>query len=282
MVAAKPHGQAPVAHSPTVDDVPRDVAVDTLGLSVRRIRELMSAIGSPDPAFISGLAKDPRVTVRRMAYRCLKSGGDLAANEDVFRDGGVRYLAGADEAGRGALAGPLVAAAVMFAPGVVVEDVDDSKSLSPGKREEVYGRILSEAISVSVAFIDPGLIDRWGIQLANRKALGDAIAGVDPRCQRAICDHFSLSGCGVPVFGIPMADATFHSVAAASIIAKVERDRVMRSLHRRFPAYNFIDNKGYGTEDHLRALKLYGPCEIHRLTFSSVLPDEEKTTLWEQ
>lgn len=205
----------------------------------------------------------------------------MASNEEIFRDGDVRFLAGTDEAGRGALAGPLAAAAVMFAPGTVIEGVKDSKDLLPDLREEFYGRILSEAVSVSVSFIDPGLVDRWGIQLANMKALGDAVDGLDQSCQRVICDHFSLVGCRVPVYGIPQADATFQSVAAASIIAKVERDRVMRSLHDRFPGYNFADNKGYGTEEHLQALVEHGPCEIHRLTYSGVLPEDEEMSLWE-
>lgn len=257
------------------------VEVDPRRLSVMQVRGLLDSITAPGPELLSVLCRDPRVTVRRIAYRYLRRGGDLASNEDIFRDGDVRFLAGTDEAGRGALAGPLVAAAVMFPPGAVIENVRDSKALLPGQREELYDRILSEAVSVSVSFVDPGLVDRWGVQLANLKALGDAVNGLDPKCQRVICDHFSLVGCMVPVFGIPKADATFQSVAAASIIAKVERDRVMRSLHSRFPLYNFAGNKGYGTEEHRGALAEHGPSEVHRRTFRGVLPGDEEMSLWE-
>ena len=257
------------------------VEVDTRRLSIRQVRELLENISTPQPELLAVLCRDRRVTVRRLAYRLLRQGGDMASNEEIFRDGEVRFLAGTDEAGRGALAGPLAAAAVMFAPGTVIEDVRDSKALLPGQREELYDKILSEAMSVSVSFVDPGLVDRWGVQLANLKALGDAVNGLDSNCQRVICDHFSLVGCSVPVFGIPQADATFQSVAAASIVAKVERDRVMRSLDARFPLYNFMQNKGYGTEEHLQALVEHGPCEVHRRTFRGVLPEDEEMSLWE-
>jgi ribonuclease HII len=255
-------------------------AVDTIALSVREVRSLLAGLPKPDPALFAKLTRDPRPSVRRLGYGALRRGRSLAANEEIFRDGDVRFLAGADEAGRGALAGPLVAAAVMFAPGVVIKGVNDSKLLSPQRREGLYEVIIENALSVSVVFVDPGLIDRWGIQPVNMQALGGALAGIDDRCQCAICDHFAPSGCGVPIFGIPKADETFQSVAAASIVAKVERDRVMMSLHGRFPRYNFEENKGYATEQHISALAAFGPCEVHRLTFSSVLPGDEMS-LWE-
>ena len=254
--------------------------MDTVNLSVHDIRSVLASLESPDPSFLITLTRDPRPSVRRIGYGALRHGRSLAANEDIFRTGEVRYLAGADEAGRGALAGPLTAAAVMFAPGAVIEGVNDSKRLSPQRREELYEVIISEALSVSVAFMDAGLIDRRGIQPVNLQALGAAIAGIDERCQCAICDHFALTGCSVPTYGIPKADQTFQAVAAASIVAKVERDRLMKALHRRFPGYNFEVNKGYATSEHIRALTAHGPCEVHRLSFSSVLPDGE-ISLWE-
>jgi ribonuclease HII len=241
---------------------------------------MLSSLDKPDPELFSRLTGDPRASVRRLGYGALRHGRSLAANENIFRSAEIQFLAGADEAGRGALAGPLVAAAVMFDPGVVINGVNDSKLLSPERREELYEVITDIAVSVSVVFMDPGLIDRFGIQPVNMQALGGALAGIDERCQCAICDHFKLAGCSVPTYGIPKADQTFQSVAAASIVAKVERDRVMRSFHRRFPHYNFEENKGYATEEHISALAAYGPCELHRLSFSSVLPDEE-LSLWE-
>jgi ribonuclease HII len=254
--------------------------VDTHELSVREIRALLASLDRPDPELFSRLTRDPRASVRQLGYAALRQGRSLAANESIFRADGVHFIAGADEAGRGALAGPLVAAAVMFDPDAVVKGVNDSKLLSPERREELYEAITDIAESISVVFMDAGLIDRFGIQPVNMQALGGALDGIDERCQCAICDHFKLTGCAVPTFGIPKADATFQSVAAASIVAKVERDRVMRSFHRRFPRYNFEENKGYATEEHISALAAYGPCELHRLTFSSVLPSEEPS-LWE-
>lgn len=253
---------------------------DTLSLSVSEVRELLGSRARPDPRLLAGLMRDPRKTVRAAAYRALKRTRNLASNEEIFRDGEVDFLAGVDEAGRGALAGPLAAAAVMFAPGVEVDGVNDSKLLSPERREEIYGRILEAAECVSVSFIDPGLIDRWGLQLVNYKALGDAVAGIDGRCQCVICDHFTLKGLKIPSYGIPKADATFQSVAAASIVAKVERDRVMALLHRRLPHYNFEQNKGYATSEHLTALAVYGPSVFHRESFHGVLPDDGGTRLW--
>lgn len=254
--------------------------VDLHDLSVREIRALLASLDRPDPELFSRLTRDPRASVRRLGYGALRHGRNLAANESIFRDAEVQFIAGADEAGRGALAGPLVAAAVMFDPGTVVKGVNDSKLLTPERRDELYEVIMDVAQSVSVVFVDTGLIDRFGIQPVNMQALGGALAGIDERCQCAICDHFKLTGCSVPTYGIPKADQTFQSVAAASIVAKVERDRVMCSFHLRFPRYNFKENKGYATEEHISALAAYGPCELHRLTFSSVLPDEE-LSLWE-
>jgi ribonuclease HII len=151
--------------------------------------------------------------------------------------------------------------------------------LTPSRREELYDEIMEKAISVSVSFVDAHLIDIWGLQAMNLKALGDAILGLDPSCECAICDNYKLDGLGIPSFGIPMADSTFQSVAAASIVAKVERDRVMLSLHARYPQYNFEYNKGYATPEHLKALELYGPSDFHRLTFRGVL--REEAPLWE-
>ena len=256
------------------------VTTDIAGLSVREIRALLATLERPDPGLFARLTRDPRATVRQIGYGALRHGRALAANEDIFRDGNIKFVAGADEAGRGALAGPLAAAAVMFAPGAVIKGVNDSKLLTRGRREELYEVIMDRAESVSVVFMDPGLIDRWGIQPVNMHALGQALAGIDERCQCAICDHFTLVGCAVPTYGIPKADETFQSVAAASIVAKVERDRVMKSLHKRFPRYNFQENMGYATGEHISALATYGPCEVHRLTFSRVLPAEEMS-LWE-
>lgn len=219
---------------------------------------------------ISVFLDDPRSSVRSLASTYLQKGGNLRENEEFFRKGNLNFLAGVDEAGRGALAGPLCAAAVVFEPDVEIEGINDSKALTPKVREELYEEIISKAERVSVVFIDAGLIDRWGIQMSNLKALGDALSGLGSRCEEAICDYLVPPGFDFPTFGIPKADSTFQCVAAASIVAKVERDRVMRGLDHGFKGYNFARNKGYATKEHLYAIAQLGPSEVHRLTFSPI------------
>lgn len=280
MVAPEPLRQTPVTEWFHATPPPADT-IDTVNMSVEELRDHMSSLDKPDTPLLCRLTRDPRVTVRNMAYTTLGRKRSLSSNEDLFREDGAVFIGGADEAGRGALAGPLYAAAVVFDPGVEVEGVNDSKLLSPERREELYLEIIATAKNIAVVSIDASLIDRWGLQMVNLKALADALLDISADCDRAILDHFTLSGFAFPTYGIPHADEIFHSVAAASIVAKVERDRVMRSLHSRFPRYNFEDNKGYGTEEHMEALGELGPCEVHRLSFSSVSPDAEEVPLWE-
>jgi len=281
MVAPEPLRKAAAQGQLLTGGEPEPDSPATAGLSVKEIRELLSSLERPDPGLLCRLTRDPRLTVRNMAFKALGRKRGRAANEDIFRVNGATLVAGADEVGRGALAGPLVAAAALFEPGIEIEGVNDSKLLAPEVREELYTEILAKALSLSVVFIDSSLIDRWGLQIVNMSALGQALKGLDPRCDLAICDHFSLTGLGFPVFGIPTADQTFHSVAAASIVAKVERDRVMRSMHRRFPSYMFEKNKGYGTSEHWEALEENGPCELHRLSFRRVSGEGNDVPLWE-
>jgi ribonuclease HII len=281
MVATEPLRKAPPQGQLLTGDEPGLNDPASLSLSVKEIRELLSSLERPDIGLLCRLTRDPRLTVRNMAFKALGRKRGRAANEDIFRVKGVRLVAGADEVGRGALAGPLVAAAALFEPGVEIEGVNDSKLLAPELREELYIEIQARALSLSVVFMDSSLVDRWGLQIVNMSALGQALSGLEPRCDVAVCDHFTLTGLSFPVFGIPTADATFHSVAAASIVAKVERDRVMRAMHRRFPSYNFENNKGYGTSEHWEALDEHGPCELHRLSFRRVADGAAEITLWE-
>ena len=281
MVAAEPLRETPGLDLAEDGIAPPAGQPDTRSMSVKEIRDLLKCLAEPDVELFCRLTRDPRSTVRDLGYSNLGRKRNLAANEDLFREGGVRMIAGADEAGRGSLAGPLVAAAVMFEPGVRIKGVNDSKVLLPERREELYSEIIRRAVSISVVSLDAGLIDRWGLQLVNKKALADALTGIRPTCDAAICDHFQLAGLGFPTFGIPHADAIFHSVAAASIVAKVERDRVMRGISCRFPGYGFMNNKGYATEEHMAALVELGPCEIHRLSFASVSPDAVEVQLWD-
>jgi len=256
--------------------------VTVLRFSVHEIKKILSSMDEPDPDFLCVLSHDPRKTVRSMAYGYFRKKGSLVANEEIFKKGNVNLIAGADEAGRGAIAGPLTAAAVVLKPGLIIDDIDDSKALTPEKREELYERIMESALCVSVSFIDPALIDRWGIQLMNRKALKDVAEAVSDKCHCVICDHYPLGDISVPSYSIAHADSTFQCVAAASIVAKVERDRVMSSLHSRIPYYSFDRNKGYATEEHIHALSVYGPSAFHRKSFHGVLPEREDSVIWEE
>lgn len=256
--------------------------MDTVNMSVKEIRELLASLPGTDIDLACRLTRDPRSTVRNMGYRALGRRRSLAANEELFRGDGAVYVAGADEAGRGALAGPLVAAATVFDPGVSIKGVNDSKLLTPEQREELYSKIIAKARGICVVAVDSGLIDRMGLQVMNMKALAEALRGLPEACDVAICDHFPLRGLPFRVYGIPHGDEIFHSVAAASIVAKVERDRMMRALGRRFPRFGFENNKGYSSEAHWEALGDAGPCEIHRMSFSGVRPDADELPLWEE
>ena len=190
--------------------------------------------------------------------------------EHRAREEGWEWIAGVDEAGRGPLAGPVVAAAVVLPSSVEVEGIRDSKCLEEPLREECYGRILEVAICWSVAAVEAEEIDRLNILRATHLAMARALEGLSPTPHGALVD-------GLPVPGLPCAhqaivggDARCVSIAAASILAKVTRDRLMRELDARYPGYGFARHKGYGTPAHRRALRELGPCPCHRRSFRPV------------
>jgi ribonuclease HII len=183
---------------------------------------------------------------------------------------GYRYIAGIDEAGRGPLAGPVVAAAVILPIRCRVAGVDDSKQLSETERERLYSVILEKAVAVGIGSADAGEIDSYNILEATRLAMRRAVDNLAPVPDYLLIDAVTLPGVGVPARPIIKGDSLSLSIAAASIIAKVTRDHLMRAYHEVFPQYNFLSHKGYGTVDHLRRLARYGPCVIHRRTFAPV------------
>jgi ribonuclease HII len=184
---------------------------------------------------------------------------------------GVEAVAGVDEAGRGALAGPLVAAAVILPPEFDLDGVEDSKLLTPKQRREAYARIVERAIAWSVCKAMPARIDRNGMHKTNMSLLRRALKKLEPAPEFVLCDGFPLKRFPVPSVGVRKGDVVSASIAAASIIAKVTRDRIMDRYHRRFPDYGFRTNKGYGTEAHWEALWRLGPTDIHRRSFNHVL-----------
>lgn len=190
--------------------------------------------------------------------------------EFTLREQGFSLVAGTDEVGRGALAGPLVAAGVILPEDFDVSGLRDSKLMTPPARERMAAVIRERAVAISLVRITPQVIDRRGLQRSNMRALRAAIARLDPRPDYALTDGFPVKRMPVPSLGIKKGDRVSASVAAASIVAKVVRDRAMRRLHRKFPAFGFVRNKGYGTAEHWRALRDVGPSPVHRMSFKGV------------
>ena len=194
---------------------------------------------------------------------------DLVRYERALRDQGFTRVAGADAAGRGALAGPLVAAAVVLPEGFDPDGIDDSKVLTANQREEAYERIVAAAV-FAVAKVEPATIDQRGLHRSNVALLRRCIRALEPVPEYALTDGFPVPRMPCPSLAIKKGDAVAVSVAAASIVAKVTRDRIMVRLHRRYPQFGFDHNKGYGTPEHLEVLDRVGPTPIHRLSFACV------------
>ena len=192
--------------------------------------------------------------------------------EDLLRGCGYGRLAGVDEVGRGSLAGPVVAAAVVVEPGRVVPGVDDSKSLSAPARRSLAAAIRRAHLVSAVAAVSPRDIDRINILEATRRAMSQALDALDPAPDLALVDAVKLTPRDYPCLPVIRGDQISYAVACASILAKVERDAVMTELDRTYPQYGFASNKGYGAAVHRRALVDSGPSAVHRLTFRSVLP----------
>jgi ribonuclease HII len=185
--------------------------------------------------------------------------------------GGVSLVAGVDEAGRGPLAGPVVAAAVILPESVRWEGVDDSKKVPPEKRELLYARVLNEARAFSWAVIGPRRIDFMNIRGASLEAMRRAVHRLSVTPELVLVDgNAEVPGLARAQRAVVDGDARLLSVAAASIVAKVVRDRIMDRLDRVWPAYGFARHKGYGTAEHLEALERLGPCPLHRYSFTPV------------
>jgi ribonuclease HII len=194
----------------------------------------------------------------------------LWAFEDRARRHGYRVVAGIDEAGRGPLAGPVVAAAVVLGPGVDLPGVNDSKKLSPSVRDELYQTIMDRALAVGVGSSDQAVIDRVNILQATLLAMGQAVSQLALPPDYLLIDGISTIPLSIPQKTIKQGDSASISIAAASIIAKVTRDRLMEEYDRQYPGYGFAGHKGYGCASHLAAIAALGPCPIHRRTFRGV------------
>ena len=193
--------------------------------------------------------------------------------ESVLRKRGFRYIAGVDEVGRGPLAGPVVAAAVIFPVDIDEEDlfgVRDSKELTAAARGRLATLVFQKALDVRVGWAPAREVDAVGIVGATRRAMMRAVNKLEPRPEGLLIDAVSLPGVDLPQRCPVKGDRVSLSIAAASIVAKVARDRLMEEADRRYPGYGFYRNKGYGTREHIRALNRQGPCRIHRVSFAPV------------
>lgn len=191
-----------------------------------------------------------------------------ADEQKIYETENIKYIAGIDEAGRGPLAGPVVVGVVIMPKDSMIEGVNDSKKVSEKKREKLYDEITKEAIAWGVGIIDQKEIDEINILNATKKAVTTAIASLKVRPDLILVDALTnIDTLGVPYKSIIKGDAKEYSIAAASIIAKVTRDRIMREWDEIYPEYGFSKHKGYGTANHIKVIKEIGPCMLHRKSF---------------
>ena len=193
---------------------------------------------------------------------------ELKKIELDYHKQGRKYIAGIDEAGRGPLAGPVVVGCVIMPEDSFIEGVNDSKKVSEKKREKLYDEIINNAISWSVAVIGWHEIDELNILNATKKGVTECINNLETKPELILVDALKgIDTCNIPYVSMVKGDAKCYSISAASILAKVTRDRIMREWDEVYPQYGFAKHKGYGTKAHIEALKEYGPCPIHRKTF---------------
>ena len=225
--------------------------------------------------FINEYADDERPSVQALVLRAKKNLEKYNAEleriysiseyERKYRE--YRYICGIDEVGRGPLAGPVVAGAVILPKDCCILYVNDSKKLSETKRGEVYDEIMDKAVSVGLGFVDNNRIDEINILQATYEAMRQAIGKLDPRPDILLNDAVTIPEVSIKQVPIIKGDAKSISIGAASIIAKVTRDRMMKEYAEEFPEYGFEDNKGYGSRKHIEAIQKYGPCALHRRSF---------------
>ncbi|HET7629304.1 MAG TPA: ribonuclease HII [Bacillales bacterium] len=242
-------------------------------------KRLFEAAETPTKAEMAAFRADDRKGVRELLGRWERLREkellqkrqyiEMSSYERNLRHQGMERIAGVDEAGRGPLAGPVVAAAVILDPDRPLYGLNDSKQLTDKIREELYEKIIESNASVAIAIVEPEDIDRLNIYEASKRAMREAVLSLDKRPEHVLVDAMRLD-CGIPDTAIVKGDRLSVSIAAGSIVAKVTRDRIMRRLDRRFPEYGFSRHFGYPTADHLARLRKHGPCEVHRRSFAPV------------
>ncbi len=193
--------------------------------------------------------------------------------EKTYRRQGYRFICGIDEAGRGPLSGPVVAAACILPDDIVIPDLNDSKKITEKKRELLYDVIIKSAISYGIGMASPQEIDELNILNATMLAMRRALEKLNPKADFALIDGNIARGFDIPTKTIIKGDSVSASISAASILAKVTRDRLCLEDAIKYPEYNFAKHKGYSTKEHMDAVRKYGPCEIHRKSFLKFLND---------
>ena len=257
----------------------RDAATELSEMTIAQIRARVAEWESGDPGWAL-LEKDRRVGVRRLVVerrrRDAREQAESQRRERLMHfernlwAQGVRRVAGVDEAGRGCLAGPVVAAAVVLSPDCVIARVDDSKKLSRIQREALYEEIAAKALAMGIGQVEAAEIDKLNILQASLKAMRLALENLRPPPDQVLIDGHLPARSPYPEQAIIEGDARSLSIAAASIVAKVHRDRLMCECDARYPEYGFAAHKGYGSAAHLAALDAHGPCPLHRRSFGPV------------
>lgn len=249
-------------------------------MTVTEIKSMLVDVASPEESLLQYLENDPRSGVQKLAIQTRRRQRELAkeqarlenmaALENKLRERGLLHIAGVDEAGRGPLAGPVVAAAVILPPKTLIAGLNDSKKLKESVRDSLFDEIKRVAISVGVGQATPEEIDSLNIRNATHLAMRRALNQLTPAPNRALIDGNAVPESNFEEMAIIGGDRKSLSIAAASIIAKVTRDRQMQNYAKEYPQYGFAGHKGYGSAEHLKALQEYGPSPIHRLTFGGV------------
>lgn len=254
------------------------MAVDFKNLSIKQLRAELQQVGSVPTRTLLALRRDRRQGVRALVAQLEKRAAAerreryrirrmLRGERDLWR-AGWRYIAGVDEVGVGPLAGPVVAAAVVFGADISLTGVNDSKCLDPETRTKLAAVIRDRAIGVGVGTASVDEIDRLNVYHAGLLAMRRAIEALPVVPEQVLVDARAIPDLPVPQRAIIRGDETCFSIAAASIVAKVHRDRLMADLDRRYPQYGFCRHKGYATAEHQAAVRRYGPCELHRQSYA--------------
>lgn len=241
------------------------------GLSLLEIERVLPQLRQDPRKGVENLIKSYEIKLDRRK-REIASWEELCRYEKSLRKKGFRHVVGIDEAGRGPLAGPVVAAAVILPPDQPLWGLDDAKKLSSGQREALYKEITSTAVAWSVASCGPKYIDATNILKATKAAMGKAIDKLAVSPDYLLLDAIKLPHIGIPQRGVVGGDGKCACIAAASIVAKVTRDNWMKTMDQQYPGYGFAKHKGYPTLEHRQALAKLGPSPIHRLSFRPLAP----------